>query len=166
MFDLSLLYSNETYKPFLLAVLEEIATYPREHEDKIYIGGSNNTHYCFSEREYNSGMLGVIASSKKMGNVLVMIVGMIIDENYEYVLNMLHDDQDYEEGHIFTMEEVIKFMSCDPEGCNACYSLTEESVMGLRDETFSVLKPKKMNKWNIQRVTDYITREHDFSIPV
>lgn len=174
MFNLSSLYSNETYKTLLLAVLKEVATYPHEHEDKVYIGGTIDSNQSLSERQYLSGMLGVVANSEKVGNILVMIVGMIIDDNYEYLLSMLSEHQfEDEHGEVkehdhenFTINEIIEFMSSDPEGCNSSYPLTEDSVLELQGNTFVVLNPEKINRWNLQRVTDYITREHDFSIPV
>jgi hypothetical protein len=110
-------------------------------------------------RLIQKAILGVIANSEKVGNVLY--------DNYEYVLNMLANNEFEDElkqhgGENFAMQEVIEFMSSDPEGCNGCYSSTLESVVELQGDTFTVLKPYKINKWDLNRVEDYITKEHDF----
>jgi hypothetical protein len=156
MFALEDLYDNKSYKSFLLKVLDELKTYPPENEDRIYVGGTVDSNQSFAERQYTTGVLGVIASSEKVGYALVMILGMIIDNNYSYVLTML---EEYDER---TLDQIIKFMSSDPESCNGEHSLTEKSRIELCGGKHQVVNPRKMNLWTLERIRKYVADEEDF----
>ncbi len=87
MFKLSEIKTDK--KRFFLDLISKLIEYPKEHEPKVYIGGTGDSHQSWAEKLYIGGELGVISTSEKVGNVLVVIVGMIINGNYTYMQDML-----------------------------------------------------------------------------
>lgn len=160
-FQLESLQTNPSYKNFLLSLLDKLATYHTQ-EEKIYIGGGiidPNQSLSLSEKQFLRGMLGVIASSEKIGNVLINIIGMIIDNNYGYILDMYQNCVGKDE---VTVTEMIDYLYEDWKGWNTTHSLIEKSIIKLSEDEHVIVYPKKMNLWNLTRVREFISEEQDF----
>lgn len=149
------LWNNIAYKEFLLSLLDQLATYPPDKGgEKIYVGG----------RQFIQGMSGVVASSEKVGNVLIEIVGMIIDDNYDYILSMYIDDEERKDE--FTVVDMIEYLSEDWEGCNSVHPLKGKSKVELQGNEYTIINPGKMNLWDLKRIRDFISKEEDFGLIV
>lgn len=145
------------YKEFLLSVLDYLPQLSPDYEtEKIFVGGTIDSNQSLFERECLQGRLGVIASSETTGFTLLHFLLMIIDDHHSYVLLCLEDilTEDTE----FSMMDAVKCLSEDPEGCYTIHPRNEKSFIQLhRGRT--VVNPKKMDLWTLERIRDYIKEE-------
>lgn len=156
MADFNVISNNPVaYKEFLLSVLDHLAQLAKD-EEKIYIGGTSDSNQSYFERECLRGRLGVVASSETVGFVLIHFLLMIIDDHPGYVLLCLEDV--LSEDGTFSMIDAVKCLAEDPEGCYTIHPRNEKSYIQLYTGR-SIVNPKLMDLWTLERIRDYIETE-------
>jgi hypothetical protein len=150
--NITTLRSNANYKTFILSIISELEKYPKKHKKLVYIGGTTDSNQSSAEHQYCIGVLGVTAYSKKVGYALIMILQMIIDDNYDLILFRL--DPDGEKEDLMTMKDIINEISQDLEGCYSIHPFDEKSE----------IDPKKMNLWSLKRIKEYLNSMKIFDL--
>lgn len=158
VFKLASLKSNSTYKEFLLLLLDRLVSLPSDGVTRIYVHCIVE-RYVASERDIINGMLGVVGSSEKIRKVLFVILGLIMDSNYECLLERYYDTTKKDE---LTVDDMIDYISKSGEG-DVSYPLNKKFEFEYDyDNTKVMVDPRKINLWDLRRIREFILSEENF----
>lgn len=173
-FIISNLRNNAIYKYFLLSIINHLehVTYWSSavnpivfNVNKIYSGGPMYPNKTLFDRKTLCGKLGVIASCEKVGNMLIEILRMIIDNDYNDILRYVQEvEHEYNLTEI-SIDDITHLFYNDDDDCeeeDRGLSLNEESVIELHKGPDIIINPKEMDLWTLPRIRDYIAKRHAF----
>lgn len=82
----------------LLKVIEHISIYPEDYnEDHMFFALTYDSNQTLFEKKSNQLKIGVVAKSKTVGLVLLFLLRLIIDNNYD-LANLALEDEEMNKG--------------------------------------------------------------------